>query len=113
MNSIVLKWRYRGGLKAASNWKYRTSLKNLYNKIGFKFKKLNDYISVKSKYYELKDTEIDIKNLKLNTITMKDGLCFFCSDGIYNDKTVERVEHYAYTAYIKGMRALPNLFNLF
>jgi len=114
MESVVLKWRYRGGLKAATNWKYRSSLKNLYNKIGFKFKKSNDYILVKGKYSELTPA-MDIKNLKLKTIIMKDGFCYFHSTGNYSDSEVERVETYVYTSFEKNSpnNYIPNLFNLF
>jgi len=115
MESVVLKWRYRGCLKAATNWKYKSSLKNLYKKIGFKFKKLKDYILVRNNFSELKETGIDVQSLKLNTITMKDGLCFLCSDGNYNSRKVDRIETYAYATYTKNSSNsyIPKLINLF
>lgn len=111
MNPIVLKWSYRGGLKASLNWNYRSGLKNLYKKIGFKFKKLKDSLLVDGDYYPFEKFDIEPNSLKLNTLTMKDNFCFFCSNGNYKGQGFDRVETYAYTTYVKGMQALPNLFN--
>ena len=82
--------------------------------IGFKFKRLKDYISTRSSYPEMKDPRMNIENLKLHTITMKDGFCFFCSNGTYQDKEVDRIETFAYTAFEKNSsnKYIPNLFNL-
>jgi hypothetical protein len=112
MSSATLKWSYRSGLKAALNWKYRSGLKSLYNKIGFKFKKLKDSLLIDREYHDFEKSNIYPHSLRLNTVTMKDNLCFFCSDGNYRGQGIDRIETYAYTTYVKGMRLLPNLFNL-
>jgi len=104
------------GLTTIFKWRERSGFKNFedssHNKIGFKFKKVKDYISVRSDNSELEDPKIDFQNLKINTITMKDGFCFICSDGEYNGKKVDRIETYAYTTYVKELPYPPNFFNL-
>jgi len=100
MNMPVLKWKERW-----SNVNF-----HIYdNSIGFKFKKIKDNYSIKSKQPALKEVGFNTRDLKLELISMSNGVCKFFSSKEYEDKKVDHVESYAYASYRKNM---PNLFNL-
>jgi hypothetical protein len=77
--------------------------------MGYKFKKIKDIYSIKGKQPELKEIDFNTRDLKLESISMLNGVCKFCSSKEDDDKRVEHNETYAYISYRKNM---PNLFNL-
>lgn len=99
----ILRWKERSGVYD------KPAIIHYSSSVGLKFKKKNDFIQVRSKHPELKGVKNDLENLKIESVSMIDGICIVCSKKEYDGKKVDRIETYAYATYAKDM---PNLFNL-